>query len=89
MAISGASTDPAWTPPATRGRAGLVDSARPPAGPQPESGTPAGLGASDGRRARLRSALGIALLPFAFAATLVWLVFLLWLAVVLVDLPFR
>jgi hypothetical protein len=41
------------------------------------------------RVAALRSAIGLALLPCAFAATLVWLVFLGWLVVKLVDLPFR
>ena len=39
--------------------------------------------------ARLRSTLGVALLPCALAATVIWLGFLLWIAVALIDLPFR
>ncbi len=37
----------------------------------------------------LRSTLGVALLPCALAATVVWLALLAWGAVMLVDLPFR
>lgn len=49
---------------------------------------------AEGERVRsrfegLRSTLGVALLPCALAATVIWLALLAWGAVVLVDLPFR